>query len=312
MPRLPTCCAPLSLAPTPLLSGEILAVHGRHYIVELASGELITCFPRGKRSLAACGDRVAVVRTAADQGVIEAVDPRRSLLYRSDQHRQKLIAANVTQMVIVLATVPSFYEELLNRCLVAAAREGIAALIVMNKLDLATAQDTGLEVLELYRNLGYSVLALSAKTDVSPLRSSLSGHLSVLVGQSGMGKSTIVNGIFPQAAARVGDVSFALDSGRHTTTHSRLYRLDERSALIDSPGLQEFGLAHLTIDEVAAGYPEFRPYLGHCRFSNCRHCDEPDCAIASAAGRADISPRRLELYRRIARELTRAAKVTRG
>jgi ribosome biogenesis GTPase / thiamine phosphate phosphatase len=301
----------LSLAPSLLLHGEIAAVHGRHYIVQLASGELITCFPRGKRSLAACGDRVAVMRTAAGQAVIEAVDPRRTLLYRSDQHRQKLIAANVTQMVIVLATVPSFYEELLNRCLVAAVREGITALIVMNKLDLASSHE-GLDALELYRGLGYRVLPLSAKTDVSPLRSSLSGHLSVLVGQSGMGKSTIVNGIFPQAEARVGDVSFALDSGRHTTTHSRLYRLDQHSGLIDSPGMQEFGLAHLTIPEVAAAYPEFRPYLGQCRFTDCRHCDEPDCAIALAAARVEISPRRLELYRRIARDLARAGKATRG
>ena len=118
-----------------------------------------------------------------------------------------------------------------------------------------------------------------------------------------MGKSTIVNGLFPAARAEVGDVSFALDSGRHTTTYSRLYRLDGDTAVIDSPGMQAFGLAHLTLRELASAYVEFRPYLGGCRFADCRHCDEPDCAIAAAAERGEISARRLDLYRRLAREL---------
>jgi len=286
-----------------LLSGQIVAVHGRHYAVETAGGETLMCFPRGKRSRLACGDRVAVLRTAAGQGVIEAVDPRRTLLYRSDGHRQKLIAANVTQMIIVLATVPSFYEELLNRCLAAAAQQGIRTLIVLNKLDLAQPRAGTLQALELYRSLGYTLLPLTAKLDVSPLRPYLSGQLSVLVGQSGMGKSTIVNGIFPEARAPIGEVSFALDSGRHTTTYSRLYRLDGDSAVIDSPGMQEFGLSHLTQSELASAYVEFRGHLGRCRFADCRHCDEPDCAISAAAARGEISAQRLEIYRNLAREL---------
>jgi len=288
---------------SPLLNGGIITVHGRHYTVEVEGGETLMCFPRGKRSLLACGDRVQVARTAADQGVIEAVDPRRTLLYRSERHRQKLIAANVTQMVIVLATVPSFYEELLNRCLAAAAQQSIAALIVINKLDLIEPRADALQALELYRELGYTLLPLTAKVDVSPLQPHLRGQVSVLVGQSGMGKSTIVNGLFPAARAEVGDVSFALDSGRHTTTYSRLYRLDGDTAVIDSPGMQAFGLAHLTLHELASAYVEFRPYLGGCRFADCRHCDEPDCAIAAAAERGEVSARRLDLYRRLAREL---------
>jgi ribosome biogenesis GTPase len=289
-----------------LLHGEVIAAHGRHYLVELAAGEILTCFPRGKRSLVACGDCVAVVRTAAGQGVIEAVDPRRALLYRSDQYRQKLIAANVTQMVIVLAVIPSFYEELLNRCLAAAEHQGIHALIVLNKFDLAEQSARALKSLVLYEQLGYAVLPLVAKRDVDPLRTHLEGQLSVLVGQSGMGKSTIINALVPGAGAVVGDVSLALDSGRHTTTHASLYRLNGASGLIDSPGMQEFGLQHLSQRDLAAAFVEFRPCLGGCRFNDCRHTVEPGCALTAAVSEGKISSQRLEAYRRILADLKKA------
>jgi ribosome biogenesis GTPase / thiamine phosphate phosphatase len=287
----------------PHMRGQVVSTHGRHYLVEVSSGEILTCFPRGKRSLAACGDFVQVIQAAAGQGVIEAVDPRRALLYRSDRYRQKLIAANVTQMVIVLAVVPSFYEELLNRCLVAAAHQRIRALIVLNKFDLATVSAPALESLGLYQELGYAVLPLVAKRDAGPLRAHLAGHLSLLVGQSGMGKSTIINSLVPAAGAAVGDISVALDSGRHTTTHARLYRLDADSGLIDSPGMQEFGLRHLTQRELADAFQEFRPYFAACRFNDCRHAGEPDCAVQEAMSQGKISSRRLAAYRRIIADL---------
>jgi ribosome biogenesis GTPase len=286
-----------------LLHGQVVTVHGRHYSVELDEGGTLTCFPRGKRSGLACGDRVAVLRTASDQGVVEAVDPRRTLLYRSDRHRQKLIAANATQMVVVLASVPSFYEQLLNRCLAAAEHERMTALIVLNKIDLLDKQSKALEALGLYRDLGYEVLPLVAKVDVEPLRGRLQGHLSVLVGQSGMGKSTIVNGLIPGACVKTGDVSFALDSGRHTTTYSRLHRLDRSSSLIDSPGLQEFGLFHLRVPELAHAFIEFRQHTNNCRFSDCRHAGEPDCAVEQAVTRGEITARRFVAYRQIITEL---------
>jgi ribosome biogenesis GTPase len=287
----------------PHLRGQVVSTHGRHYSVEVASGEILTCFPRGKRSLAACGDFVQVIQTAAGQGVIEAVDPRRALLYRSDQYRQKLIAANVTQMVIVLAVVPSFYEELLNRCLAAAAHQRIRALIVLNKFDLSAESAPALESLALYEQLGYTLLPLVARRDAGPLRAHLAGYLSLLVGQSGMGKSTIINALVPGAGAAVGDISVALDSGRHTTTHAHLYRLDGSSSLIDSPGMQEFGLRHLTQRELADAFQEFRPYFAACRFNDCRHAGEPDCAVEAAAAQGRISFRRLAAYRRIVADL---------
>lgn len=291
-----------------LLEGLIVASYGRRYLVELPGSAVLDCVTRGKRRDFACGDRASVTLTGRDQGVIESVAPRTTLLYRSDAHRQKLIAANVTQIIVVAAAVPSFSEDLVNRCLAAAEHGGMAALIVLNKADLPESAQA-LESLELHRQLGYRVLSLSARRDVLPLAPLLEGEVSVLVGQSGMGKSTIINRLLPQAAARTDELSGALDSGRHTTTHARLYHLDATSQIIDSPGMQEFGLHHLAIDEAAHAFVEFRPWLGRCRFRDCRHVAEPGCAITAACDRGEISERRLASYRGLAEALARATKA---
>jgi ribosome biogenesis GTPase len=285
-------------------NGTVTAAFGRSYQVELDEGPTLTCFPRGKRSEIACGDRVQVQKTAEGQGVIVAADPRSALFYRSDAYRQKLIAANVTQIVIVLAAAPTYYEDLLNRCLVAAEHAGVRAVIVLNKFDLE-ASGAALERLRLYEALGYPVLPLTAKVDVTPLRALLEGHTSVLVGQSGMGKSTIINRLLPGTEAPTAEMSAALDSGRHTTTHARLYHLDEASHIIDSPGMQEFGLHHIPRDELDHLFVEFRPMIGRCRFANCRHIAEPGCAIDAAVAAGTVSERRVASYRRISRELSR-------
>jgi ribosome biogenesis GTPase len=278
-----------------------VASFGRRYLIELADASTLDCVTRGKRGALACGDRVTVARTAAGRGVIEAVRGRTTLLYRSDRARQKLVAANVTQIAIVVAPVPTFSEDLVNRCLAAAEHGGMAALIVLNKVDLPQAP-AALASLEPYRGLGYRLVALSAKRDLSPLVPHLKGETSVLVGQSGMGKSTIINGLLPAAAVRVAEISAALDSGRHTTTHTRLYHLDDASHVIDSPGLQAFGLHHLDAAALAEAFVEFRPHLGHCRFRDCRHVSEPGCAVAAACNKGRFSRRRLESYRGLVRE----------
>jgi len=289
-------------ASAPTQSGTIVASFGRRFTVELADGALIDAVTRGKRTDLACGDRVDVALTAPGEGVIETVAPRISLFYRSDVQREKLIAANVTQIVVVLAPSPPFHPELLDRCLAAAEEAGIPALIALNKMDLpSAAQASG--ALERYRTLGYPVLGLAAKVDIAPLRERLAGHTSVLVGQSGMGKSTIINRLLPDAAARVGELSSALDAGRHTTTHARLYHLDATSHIIDSPGLQEFGLVHVPPEDLAHAFIEFRPYLGQCKFNDCKHLAEPGCAITAAMEGKNIDEQRVESYRKLVMQL---------
>lgn len=277
-------------------AGTVVAAFGRQYEIELDGGGLALCYPRGKKSHVACGDRVTVELSAPDHGVIAAVAPRRSLLYRSDAFRQKLFAANATQAIIVVAAAPSFSDELVTRCIVAAEQQHMRVAIVLNKIDLVDKAEAARRQLEPFRALGYPVVELCAQRDVAALRPHLAGQCSVLVGQSGMGKSTLINALLPEAQAAVREISEALDSGKHTTTHARLYRLDTETSIIDSPGMQEFGLAHLTRAEIEQGFREFHPYLDKCRFRDCRHDREPDCALRTAMAAGSITPRRLEQY----------------
>jgi len=282
------------------LQGKIIAAFGRHYLAELPGGEILECVPRGKKSEVACGDVVELERSGHDQGVIDSITPRTTLLYRSDAFKQKLIAANVTQLVFVVATEPAFNDELLARCLLAGHEQNLDILIVLNKCDLPQVEAARAQLAP-YRAIGYRVLELSAKQDVAPLLPYLQGHTSVLVGQSGMGKSTLINAIIPDAQAATREISTVLDSGKHTTTHARLYHLNADSHLIDCPGVQLFGLHHLDFAAIERNFPEFRPYLGHCRFANCSHSHEPDCAIRKAAEEGKIDARRLKLFQQIAR-----------
>lgn len=290
-----TDCRPLRI------QGTIVAAHGRHYEVEGDDGRRWQAMPRGKKSVCACGDRVSMERAGADQARILDHLPRRSLLYRSDQWKQKLIAANASQIVLVAATEPAFSAELLSRALVAAEHEGIRALIVLNKCDLDTALPAARETLRLFADLGYPLLELAAKHDAEALRPWLEGQTSVLVGQSGMGKSTLINALIPGARAATREISTALDSGKHTTTHATLYRLDAHSNVIDSPGLQEFGLAHLSFGEIEHAFPEFRPTLGQCRFHDCHHRTEPNCAVKQRLAAGKIDARRYAHFLTITR-----------
>jgi len=289
-----------------LLTGLIIAAFKRQYLVELPDGRRINCLMRGKHEIALCGDQVEIkftgeaAKNSSDaQGIIERILPRRSLLHRSNAYREKYLAANITQLIIVTATEPAFSDGLIARCLIAAFDQQLEVLIVLNKCDLPAQADTARAMLKPYQNIGYRVLELSATENVSALRPLLKGHNSILVGQSGMGKTTIINALLPDVQAATREISSALNSGKHTTTHAKLYRLDDNSSLIDCPGVQEFGLHHLSLGEIEQGFVEFSPYLGQCRFNDCHHLREPDCALQNAVKTGNIDARRLELFQQI-------------
>lgn len=279
--------------------GRVIACFGRRALVETEHHAELSCVTRGRRAGIACGDWVRFSPTSSGEGVIEDIEPRASLIYRSDAKREKAIAANVTQIVVVLAVAPAPNLDFLDRCLVAAEHIGARALLVLNKTDLAGANDEATRIARRYGDLGYRLIPTSRELPVAPLHDELRGQLSVFIGQSGVGKSTLVNRLAPGAAARVGETSALRDAGRHTTTHARLYPLDASSALIDSPGMHAFGLNHIPPADLAECFIDMRGLLGQCRFSNCRHDGEPGCGIATAAHAGRIAAERLESYRRI-------------
>jgi ribosome biogenesis GTPase len=212
--------------------------------------------------------------------------------------QEKLIAANVTQVLVMVATWPGWDEDLLVRCLVAAEYAGVQVRLLLNKIDLAERRAGARQALAVFEG-ACPITEISALNGADSLQPLLSGHVSVLVGPSGVGKSSLVNALVAGAGAATGQVSVALDSGRHTTTHARLYHLDAHSDLIDSPGMQVFGLHAVPVAELDAQFPEFRPYLGRCRFRDCRHLHEPGCAMAAAVASGDLLKQRLDQYRRL-------------
>lgn len=283
-------------------TAQIIASYGRRYIVRTASGQTFDATTRKKRVDFACGDKVRVTTVNAEQVVIEDYLPRQSLLYRQDSWKTKLIAANVTQLLIVLAAVPSPSEMLLQRALLAAEAADIRPVIVLNKADLPET-DQWRRKLEFYETLGYQVVEVSALNNADILKPILSGHTNIFLGQSGMGKSTLTNALLGNERARVGEISAALDSGRHTTTHAQLYDIDSETCLIDSPGLQEFGLHHLEATDLISYFPDLRHLAGKCRFHNCTHRAEPDCALKNAAEHSEVLPERVAFLQRIIDEL---------
>jgi ribosome biogenesis GTPase len=278
-----------------VVEGRVVADFGREFLVEVADRRQIVCTRRGKKQDATCGDFVEVRLTGAAQGSIERLGTRRNLLYRSDQWREKTLAANVDQVVILLAPKPAFSEAFLNLSLVACEAARIPVVIALNKSDLPE-HAASRRSLDLYERIGYTVISMSAKQDVAPLLPFLERMLTLLVGQSGMGKSRTVNALVLSDVARVGDLTASLESGAQTTTFSRIYRLDRDTAIIDTPGFQSFGLFHLTEDQIGEAMREFRPFLGRCKFNDCAHLEEPGCAIVEAAGRGEIGPERLSFY----------------
>lgn len=281
------------------LRGDVVAGFGRDTLVQSDTGEMLRAHTRSRRVQTVCGDRVALDPSGTGRAIIVGVEPRKTVFSRSSARRTKILAANVTQVVVLIACEPSFSDELVARVLIAAEHAGLPTLIALNKVDLVARRAEALAQLVPFRGLGYPMIEFSARNDPEPLRTYLQRQRTVIVGQSGMGKSTLVKALVPDAAVRIREISTFLDAGRQTTTAARLYRLDAASELVDTPGVSEFGLAGLTADEIAAGFREFAAYAGRCRFPDCRHRAEPGCALAAAVEAGQLHPRRLALFRRI-------------
>jgi ribosome biogenesis GTPase len=287
------------------LLGTIIAAHGRHYVAS-ADGQVLQCVTRGKKTNVAVGDTVHLQKTSADQAVIEKIAERSTLLYRSDQYKSKLLAANLTRLFIVIATEPGFADDLISRSLVAAEAAGIEAHLILNKTDVEELLPRARERASAYTRLGYPLHEVSARTDpeqaVATLAPLLAGQSSIFIGQSGMGKSSLINLLVPDADIAVREISAALDTGKHTTTFTRLYHLPNGATIIDSPGFQEFGLYHLSEGMLERAFVEFRPYLGGCKYYNCRHLAEPHCTVLGAVEEGRIARMRHQLYAQLLHE----------
>jgi ribosome biogenesis GTPase len=288
-------------------TARIIASHGRHYVARDNNGKLWHCIARGKKHEVSVNDLVTLTDlgnsgdVTQPQAVIEQTEPRQNLFRRSDQFKDKAIAANVDQVWFVVATEPSFDPELLSRCQVACAAEEIGFTILLNKSDLTDLLPRAEELIAPFQAIGIPVVHTSTLTGVGikHLQQQITGQSTVLTGQSGMGKSSLINVLVPNAKATIGEISHYLDTGRHTTTTVQAYQTDNETTIIDVPGLQVFGLSHLTDEQILLAFPEFRPHLGDCRFRDCRHLNEPGCAFRQAVDADTATQTRLELLRQL-------------
>lgn len=293
----------------------MVAAHGRHCLVESPDGTRRLCHAKGKKNETVVGDRVRW-RPTGDEGVIAGVEPRRNLFYRQDEIRTKSFAANLDQVLVLIAAEPEFSEMQLARALIAAEAEHIPPLIALNKSDLVKPFERAWGRLLPYQHMGYGVLPLSLRqsgdTDHQHLQRHLAGKTTLVLGPSGAGKSTLINLLVPQAQALTGEISQALNSGKHTTTATSWYWVDDEreTALIDSPGFQEFGLHHIDRMQLAALMPDMKPHVAQCRFYNCTHMHEPGCGVIAAvsptpgAPREQVEPSRYRIYRTLFEELS--------
>jgi len=287
-------------------TGLVVASHGRHCMVESTDGERRICHPRGKKSQVVVGDQVEWL-ASSDEGTIEKILPRRNLFYRQDEIRTKSFAANLDQVVILLAAEPEFSQMQLTRALIAAEAEHITPIIALNKSDLTDLFARALERLSPYSAMGYTVLQLALQHGHwGDLVERLQNKTSLILGPSGTGKSTLINQFIPNALVSTGEISHALNSGKHTTTSTNLYWVDaeRKTALIDSPGFQEFGLHHIDAMQLAAYMPDLKPHVSACKFYNCTHLHEPGCGVQAAVASGDINASRYKLYGMLFAELT--------
>lgn len=292
----------------PIQAGRVVTCHGAHLAVADTDGQIHHCLSRQHLGQPVCGDRVVWQPTGPGQGVVTALLERQGLLSRPDYSgRDKPLAANISQLVVVLAPHPDPVDYLLDQYLVTAERMGVAALLTLNKLDLLTSAETQTFMgrFERYARIGYGRVPVSAHREqgLASLAQALAGQVSILVGQSGVGKSSLVKALLPDLEIQIGRLSLATGLGRHTTAVTTWYQLPNGGALIDSPGVRSFRLGSLSFTSLEQGFREFRAYLGRCQFGDCHHDQEPGCALKEALGRGDIAPERLASFHHMASRL---------
>ena len=288
--------------------GRVVTRHGSSLAVECGPGELYRCRFRQNLGQLVCGDRVVWQPTGRGEGVVTALLPRDSVLSRPDYSgREKPLAANISQLVVVLAPQPEPSEYLVDQYLVAVETMGVRGLLAINKIDLLDDGEKAgfLARFERYARIGYPVVAVSAKQSrgLAPLETRLQGETSILVGQSGVGKSSLINALLPDRGIQTGRLSQTTGLGRHTTSATTLYSLPTGGELIDSPGVRSFRLTRLDRHQLAHGFREFGPYIEKCRFSDCSHQMEPDCALKQAVRSGAIDQRRLDNFLHLAANL---------
>jgi ribosome biogenesis GTPase len=289
-------------------TGLVVSSHGRHCVVETPDGERRICHPRGKKNQVVVGDRVQWL-PSSDEGTIEKVEARRNLFYRQDEIRTKSFAANLDQVLILLGAEPEFSEMQLTRALIAAEAAHITPLIALNKRDLSEPFARALARLAPYSAMGYTVLQTAFKNgDLADLPERLHGKTTLVLGPSGTGKSTLINQLVPDANVATSEISQALNSGKHTTTTTTWHWVNTatQTALIDSPGFQEFGLHHIEAMQLAAYMPDIKPHVTDCKFYNCTHLHEPSCGVQAAVEGGEIHASRYRLYGMLFAELTQA------
>ncbi|WP_457669048.1 small ribosomal subunit biogenesis GTPase RsgA [Thiolapillus sp.] len=298
----------LNAADSDTRRGRVISRHGQHLLVQDEQGNNHHCLFRQNLGEIVCGDRVLWQTASEDQGVVVSLLPRDTVLSRPDYSgRDKPLAANITQLIVVLAPKPSPTGYLTDQYLVAAELIGVKALITLNKADLLDKQQWQQFELQFshYQRIGYPLIAVSAKREhgLEPLQERLAGETSILVGQSGVGKSSLINALIPQREESVGELSKASGLGRHTTSVATLHFLPNGGEIIDSPGVRSFRLGQITRRQLEVGFREFEPYLGSCRFSNCTHHHEPGCALLEAMENGAIHPERLKNFLHMAQQL---------
>ncbi|ALE01965.1 ribosome small subunit-dependent GTPase A [Candidatus Pseudothioglobus singularis] len=275
-------------------SGKVITRYGQRQLVEAKNGEIFQCVSRQNIGFSVAGDEVLFKKTKQGEAIVTAIYPRRTELQRKD----KLIAANIDQLWLVVAIEPHYEFDLIDRYLIMAENSNLPIGIVINKIELLKNKSQLNDDFEHYRNIGYDVHIMSVKSDLNVIsfKEKLVNKSHIFLGQSGVGKSSLINALIPDLELRVNEISIKSKLGKHTTTNTTIYHIPSGGDLIDSPGVREFQLDNLSEEQIVRGFREFKALSHQCRFRNCKHINEPDCAIKMALENGEINSNRYESY----------------